>query len=1437
MRIDVTIADRDGGSVDVAVRGPADSTLDQLSTALRRHCDDRTGAAGQATGSGPVARGRSPVRSGSRLDADGVPVPRGRHVGWRLHVVSGPDAGTQLPLAPGVHTIGRDPGGDLVLADPGVSRQHVRVSVAAGAATVRDLDSTHGTTVEGRGVSALEDRSWSVGELIRIGDTYLALRVGSDPPAVVRDGPDASVLVQRSAGPAPVGTVVIDADGRSPNRHPTRIPWLAAFLPLVAGVVLALMMHSAQFLAFALLSPVVLLGTALSDRVHLRRQGRTQAALGDTQTRETAAAIAVAISDEVGRRRAAAPDPPDVAEIARGPGSRIWQRWPGLGLLRVRIGLGELPSGARVRRDAESEPAAMLIGVPIEADLEHGGLGIAAPGPLGPALARWVVAQLAVLVSPADLEVSVLTDAARERDWCWIRWLPHWRGRVAVDAAERTKHVKALTDLVAERRTARRSDQPFTGPRHLVVVDGDVGPGELSCLHSLLADGPAVGLTAVWVAARPPEVPPGCWTIVTAAGETGTQVDVIETTGERRRAIADQVSVGWAEETARLLAPLADITTDLQAAIPDRVRLREVLGRDHLDPAALIENWTNTGGAATATLGLSADGPFGIDLDRDGPHALIAGTTGSGKSELLQTLIIGLAVASPPDELAFILVDYKGGAAFAECSRLPHTVGLVTDLDTHLTRRALTSLDSELRRRERLFRDAGASDLASYRATAGADPLARLVLVVDEFATLADELPDFIGGLIAIAQRGRSLGVHLVLATQRPGGVVSPEIRANSALRIALRVTDASESSDVIDAPDAARISRHRPGRCCIRSGTTVTAVQIAYAGAGPADSADESIRISALDRWRRPLTADHVDRSPDTDLLRAVAVIRAAVEQSGRPAPHRPWLPPLPAQLDLSRALESPAAADRPELVAYGRADEPAEQGQPVQSLDLTRGGSILFAGTTGSGRTSALLALALQAAEQLAPTELHLYGIDAGGGLSALNRLPHAATIAPVTDPDLVVRLLERLAARFAAWPAQLARIGCSSVEQARARGHRFPLSLLLIDGWEGYVAASDDVDSGRGVALVLSLLRSGSAAGLTVALAGDRGCLAPRIAGAVATRYLLRLADRSDYGLAGLAARQVPGRMEPGRAVRAGDGIEVQLASLGADRDALPAILHRIADRWADSTARSRSHDDDSDDDSTDDIDTGGATNNDSGEDAIADTDPIAVRALPAQVRRPTSDDAPHRVTGGRGLYLGLGGDAAEPVLLDLLAGAGRLLVAGPPRSGRTTVLLSLLQQAGERGVPVLVAAPTRSPLHEAGRRLDGTVSCRPDETPSGADWPDHPRSLLLIDDVDAFVDTAAEAALLELIRHAPRGVAVVGAGRTDELVLSYRGLGYELRRARCALLLQPGPGDGELVGLRLPFTRAPLPPGRGVLIPDPAWGPTCRQGPLPVQVATP
>ncbi len=733
-----------------------------------------------------------------------------------------------------------------------------------------------------------------------------------------------------------------------------------------------------------------------------------------------------------------------------------------------------------------------------------------------------------------------------------------------------------------------------------------------------------------------------------------------------------------------------------------------------------------------------------------------------------------------------------------------------------MTRRALESLDAELRRRERLFARAGANDLDTYRRSAlqHSAALGRLVLVIDEFAALADELPDFVTGLIGLAQRGRSLGVHLVLATQRPSGVISPEIRANTAVRIALRVTDPGESADVITADNAAGIDKDVPGRAFLRAGSALTEVQTARVS-GPAPTGG-GVSVTLLDEWGRTPVGVHGEPAEKTDLQLLVDALREASARAGIDRPPSPWLAPLPGLVAVD---DLPAVGAKPQQIPIGLIDLPAAQQQETLLIDLALGGPTLVAGGPGSGRSCVLRAFAATAASRLDPAQLHLYALDcAGGSLRGLAGLPHCGAVVSGDDFTTAARLLARLSTAAQRRQRLLAESGSSTIEALRSRGGVLPHVVLLLDGWEGFLTAADDYDAGRSVDALLNLLRESASAGFTVLLAGDRGALAARVAGTIGRRFVLRLADRADYALAGVPPRALPDTMPPGRGVRVDDGAEIQFAVLGNDPG--PEAQQRAVNTIAAAASVPPCVPTDAQADAA-------------GFAAPAAGGPPPLRPLPVRVRLADLEPARPPWT-----VLGAGGDAATAVVVDLFAGDARWLVAGPPRSGRSTVLRAILAQLPTDGLDVLVAAPRRSPLAAdaaaRGVALVGPDAPRDDVPPR----PDRPL-LVLVDDSESYLDTTVGDALADLLRSAHSGLAAVVAARSEDLALTYRGVAAEVRRSRTGLLLQPDPGDGDLLGVRLPRTRAKAPPGRGLLVADqPQLAPlTDHLGVLPLQVATP
>jgi S-DNA-T family DNA segregation ATPase FtsK/SpoIIIE len=1414
------------------------------------------------------------------------PLPPGRS-GMELAVVGGPLAGRWYPLSGDAVVIGRDVTADVTLVDPAASRHHARLRPARpgeeGAGWyLEDLGSANGTWLEGQRLDG--PVPLLPGRAVEIGSSLLEIRPPVLADADVHPGEDATLAYNRpprlQIPPAEPRVSLPHAPAKGEHQP---FPWPSAIAPVVMSGVLYAITKSPETLAFAGMSPILVVSNTLSGKRRQTRKNAEAEATYGTRLASARAAVEEAAAAEAADLRLRWLDPAATAATVAAPGRRIWERREhDFDALVLRVGVADRTASVRVEGTDRSDGigpdgeaalvAPRLTAAPVVVNLKKAGvLGVA--GPPGPVrgLARWMLGQLAAWHGPRAVRIEVLTDPEAAAEWDGLRWYPHARNEtpggapvwLGNDGPSREERVKELLKLLEARSRAAQDHQhrdTVWVPAVVVVLDGVRALRAMPGVPRLLSEGPRLGIYTIGLDVDPARLAEEGRAEVVFDPDDGVLASVrVDGEADRAGVLVDQVDHAWFDRLGRGLSPLRDAGgAEGSAIIPTAVRFVELVDVDLDRPDDVIGRWRAGGRTTSAPVGVSIDGTFSLDLKRDGPHALVAGTTGSGKSEFLQTLVASLALANRPDAVTFVLVDYKGASAFADCAELPHTVGMVTNLDGRETQRALASLDAELRRREGALHQLRAADVdAAWEA----DPeraarlgLARLVIVIDEFAELVHELPDFVTGLIRIARVGRSLGVHLILATQRPTGVVSGEMRANTGLRVGLRMEDAADSQEVLESAEAAGITRATPGRAFARTGggASIVAFQSArVAGRRKGENVGlPDPQVLPLPWTRvgypvilRPVSDDRVGVA--TDLHALVEVIADAAEREGIPRNPSPWLPPLPALLGLDAMADGNAggadaggadasgadasgadasgadgsgpdpAGSRPPAVAYGLEDRPAAQEQGPARFDLVNGSHLVVAGAARSGRSTLLRTLAASLARSVSPADLHLYGLDFGNGaLLPLASLPHCGAVVLRSEGERVERLISRLSEELASRQEQLARQGFGDIAEQRAAspvGRRWPYMVVLLDRWEGFTGTYP-MESGSTLPTeVARLVREGPGAGVRLVISGDRSLLTDRISTQIEDRLVLRFNDRDDYRLANINPKTVATDVEAGRALRADSGLEVQIAVLDrpgggdgapdpsgqAQGEAVRAIAAAASVRWPPPRANG----------------------------------PLRVDTMPAVV---TFDEVRDLVTAGRSpvpaappagsawALIGGGGDELTAYGVDL-AVTGGFVVCGAARSGRSTTLMAVAGSLLEREVAMVVVCPRAGPLATLEGRPGVTYfSGIPDPGVLTAALEAAPAPVVvMVDDADVFAHSEADDALREFVREAgPGRVATVVAAPVDDVKNELRGAMAEARRGKVGIIFSPGSAfDGDVVGTRIPkslVTR--MPAGRGCLLVD-------------------
>jgi DNA segregation ATPase FtsK/SpoIIIE, S-DNA-T family len=833
-------------------------------------------------------------------------------------------------------------------------------------------------------------------------------------------------------------------------------------------------------------------------------------------------------------------------------------------------------------------------------------------GPGNYALIRAVLTQLAAFHAPDDLVIAVCAGPERRAGWEWVKWLPHAQHPTRVDALGPVRLVASsaaelesmLDESIANRPRFSPGHQASDGPHVVVVLDG----GDLTGSAHLGTDGGIDGVTIFDLENQPPRLLDRTTLVLEVAGQT---LRTYSMEGQADVGRADQLSLVEAEAVARRLAPLrlAAASKSADAPLAAEMGLGELLGV--ADPYAFEvgQGWAPRPNRdrLRVPIGVGADGgPVELDIkesaqDGMGPHGLLIGATGSGKSELLRTLVLGLASTHSSETLNFVLVDFKGGATFASLDKIPHTAAVITNLadELPLVDRMVDAINGELVRRQELLRKAGNyASLRDYeRARASGTalaPLPSLFIICDEFSELLSAKPDFIDLFVQIGRVGRSLGVHLLLASQRLEEGRLRGLDTHLSYRIGLRTFSALESRAVLGVPDAYELPRS-PGHGYLKYGTEpLVRFKAAYVsgafrrpgagGPGP-DGRGGSSRVLTYNTHFVPVPKEElaptpaVEDAPGAESLLDIMVARLAGQ--GPPA-HQVWLPPL-AQAPALDELLGPVTADpargltfaNPELhgalqVPVALVDKPFEQRRDLLWLSLEgAAGHVAVVGGPQTGKSHLLRTLICGLALTHTPSEVQVYCLDFGGGsLGALRDLPHVGGVAGRLDTAAVRRTIGEVATLLTERERRFAELGVDSMasyRQRRATGtvddDDFGDVFLVVDGWATVRGEFDDLEP-----VITDIATRGLSYGIHVVIAASRWMdFRPAIRDLLGSRLELRLGDPSDSIVSRRAAANVPERT-PGRGITAESlhflTVLPELASLGGET---AALVKAVAANW--------------------------------------------------------------------------------------------------------------------------------------------------------------------------------------------------------------------------------------------------------------------------------
>ncbi|UOQ94561.1 type VII secretion protein EssC [Halobacillus shinanisalinarum] len=1064
--------------------------------------------------------------------------------------------------------------------------------------------------------------------------------------------------------------------------------------------------------------------------------------------------------------------------------------------------------------------------VPLSIRLAEGPLGMVGKRSIVRKEIHQLIGQLAFFHSYHDVRFITIFNEEEYEEWKWIKWLPHiqlpqsFAKGLIYNEQTRDQLLSSIYAMVRDRDLDEdRSKKIFT-PHLIFIVTDQQLISEHVIMEYLESEAEHLGISVVFATDTKESLSNHIHTLVRYVNDREGEILIEEGKAAHKPFALDDHNHEGNESYARMLHSLEHLT-GVNNSIPEVVSFLELLHANDAGQLPIQQNWVTNQSSKSLAVPIGLKGredvvELNLHEKAHGPHGLLAGTTGSGKSELLQTYILSLAVHYHPHEVAFLLIDYKGGGMAQPFENIPHLLGTITNINesSNFSARALASINSELKRRQTLFDRYKVNHINDYtnlyKEGKADDPLPHLFLISDEFAELKNEEPEFIRELVSTARIGRSLGVHLILATQKPGGIIDDQIWSNSRFRIALQVQDANDSKEILKNSDAADLKVTGRGYLQVGNNEIYELFQSAWSGAPyQSDTYEGENEVSIVTDLGLIRVSD-VEAPTDQGQSRKLTEIEATVEQisevqetMGLKKLASPWLPPLPARLFRQEDMKLEEGQ-----FAVAFKDEPEKQSQDPYIYDFINDGNIGIFGSPGFGKSTTAMTLLLDFAKVYNPEQLHYYMFDFGNGaLLPLRQLPHTADYFRYDNHRKIEKFMKLMKSEIEHRKQLFLESEVSTIRlYNQLNEEKLPIIFITIDNFDLVKEELQDLEN-----QFIQFARDGQTLGIFMIFTATRiNSVRQPLMNNLKTKVIHYLMDASEkYSLVGRTPYEV--EAVPGRAIINKETSYLTQIFLPAHGDDDLAVLYHVKEQVQEIQQSCRGM-----------------------------REPDTIPMLPARLDYESFIESYVTAPSDDRVAVGLDEETVKPITIDLTS---HCLVTGQSRNGKTNVLRVIIQQLSDQPIESMAIFDGMDRGLSEFNKVEKVSYIETKEQIQ--DWLNHIEQLL-IQREKAFLDTIQEksnhhesqgaicllvdshsrfqqtidstiqgkiASLMKQYSHL--GFRLIIAGNVNEFTKGFDPLSNELKQIRQAVLLMK---KSEQSLFTLPFSRkeAEIQPGYGYYV---------------------